>query len=82
MVNFIVYGEVLPKIKKEFNGKVIDLECGVLECWKRIARMKFSLENGKLEFNLENEWLENRCYKMDILLGTKKDAILRIMTVL
>jgi hypothetical protein len=44
--------------------------------------MKFSLENGKLEFNLDNEWLENRRYKTDILLGTKKDAILRIMTVL
>jgi len=44
--------------------------------------MKFSLENSKLKFNLENEWLENRCYKTDILLGTKKDAILRIMTVL
>ena len=44
--------------------------------------MKFSLENGKLEFNLENEGLEKSCYKTDILLGTKKDAILRIMTVL
>ena len=44
--------------------------------------MKFSLENGKLEFNLENEWLENKHYKMDVLLGTGKDAILRIMTVL
>ena len=34
--------------------------------------MKFSLENGKLEFNLENEWLEFKHYKTGILLGTKK----------
>jgi len=51
-------------------------------CSKFLARIKFSLENGKLEFNLENEWLENRHYKTDILLGTGKDTTLRVMTVL
>ena len=51
-------------------------------CSKFLARNHFSLENGKLEFNLENEGLENRHYKTDVLLGTRKDAILRIMTVL
>jgi len=44
-------------------------------CSKFLARNHFSLENGKLEFNLENEGLENRLYKTDILLGTDKDAI-------
>jgi len=44
--------------------------------------MKFSLENGKLEFNLENEGLEKSRHKTDILLGTTKDAILRILSVL
>jgi hypothetical protein len=51
-------------------------------CSKFLAWNHFSLENGKLEFNLENEGLENRHYKKYILLGTGKDAILRIMTVL
>jgi len=51
-------------------------------CSKFLARNHFSLKNGKLEFNLENEGLENRHYKTGILLGTGKDAILWIMTVL
>ena len=51
-------------------------------CSKFLAQNHFSLENGKLEFNLENKGLENRHYKTDVLLGTGKDSIIRIMTVL
>jgi hypothetical protein len=51
-------------------------------CSKFLAESHFSLEKGKLKFNLENEGLENRHYKTDVLLGAGKDAILRIMTVL
>jgi hypothetical protein len=41
-------------------------------CSKFLALNHFSLENGKLEFNLENEWLKYKHYKTGILLGTKK----------
>ncbi len=45
------------------TGQVINLEYGILECQKMncskfLARNHFSLENSKLKFNLENEWLE------------------------
>ncbi len=49
---------------------------------KFLARNNFNLKNGKLEFNLENEWLEYKHYKTGILLGTRKDAILRILPVI
>jgi len=41
-------------------------------CSKFLARNHFSLKNGKLEFNVENEGLEFKHNKMGILLGTKK----------
>ncbi len=46
-----------------------------MNCLKFLARNHFSLENGKLEFNLENDWLEYKHYKTDVLLGTGKDTI-------
>jgi len=41
-------------------------------CSKFLARNHFSLKNGKLKFNLENEGLKFKHYKTGILLGTKK----------
>jgi len=41
-------------------------------CSKFLARKHFSLENGKLKFNLENEGLKKRHYKTDPMLGPFK----------
>jgi len=42
---------------------------------KFLSQMHFNLKNGKLEFYLKKDCLENKHYKTGFLLGTEKDAI-------
>jgi len=46
---------------------------------KFVSGRHFFLKNGYLKFNLEKDSIGKRHYKMDKLLGAKKDTVKRIL---